>query len=209
MGISNMTCYIHQSAAKVRYASFLAVMLSCAVFAARVEVTPVQMPQDVVTEVVATNFAFNVDCDSLRGIELRFLLDGCASNCLQVAFGRDEDGNGVLDVEEMETLYGWRNGRYFAENVRDGIRIEEAAASFQMSRSFAVNLEMKKGVGLYAFSATDETGAAILTNLSATAQNWLYSPDWNMMRVTRRGPGIPAEWFTGDILSRFFYIKFR
>ena len=70
----------------------------CAVFAARVEVTPVPMPQDIVTEVVATNFAFNVDCDSLRGIELRFLLDGCASNCLQVAFGRDEDGNGVLDV---------------------------------------------------------------------------------------------------------------
>ena len=90
-----------------------------------------------------------------------------------------------------------------------GSRIEEAAVNFQMSRSFAVNLEMKKGVGLYAFSATNETGAAILTNLSVTAQSWLYSPDWNMMRVTRRGPGIPAEWFSGDILSHFFYIKFR
>ena len=184
-------------------------MLPCATFAARVEVTPVPMPQDLVTEVVATNFAFNLNSESLRGIELRFLLDGCASNCLQVAFGRDEDGNGVLDVEEMETLYGWRNGRYFAENMKDGTRIEEVAANFQMSRSFAVNLEMKKGVGLYAFSATNETGAAILTNLSATAQSWLYSPDWNMMRVTRRGPGIPAEWFTGDILSHFFYIRFR
>ena len=185
------------------------VALPCAVFAARVEVTPVPMPQDIVSEVVATNFAFNVDCESLRGIELRFLLDGCASNCLQVAFGRDEDGNGALDEEEMETLYGWRNGRYFAESMKDGIRIEEAATNFQMSCSFAVSLEMKKGVGLHAFSATNETGAAILTNLSATAQSWLYSPDWNMMRVTRRGPGIPAEWFTGDILSHFFYIKFR
>ena len=74
----------------------------------------------------------------------------------------------MLDVEEMETLYGWRNGRYFAESVKDGIRIEEAVA-----------------------------------------QSWLYSPDWNMMRVTRRGPGLPAEWFTGDNLSHFFYIKFR
>ena len=184
-------------------------VLPCAVFAAHVEVTPVPMPQDIVTEVVATNFAFNVDCDSLRGIELRFLLDGCASNCLQVAFGRDADGNGVLDVEEMETLYGWRNGRYFAESVRDGVRVEEAAANFLMSRSFVVNLEMKKGVELHAFSATNETGAAILTNLSATAQGWLYNSDWNMMRVTRRGPGVPAEWFTGDILSHFLYIKFR
>ena len=52
-------------------------------------------------------------------------------------------------------------------------------------------------------------GTAILTNVSASAQSWLYRPDWNMMRVTRRGPGIPAEWFVCDVLSQFFYMTFR
>ena len=52
-------------------------------------------------------------------------------------------------------------------------------------------------------------GVAIFTNLNATVQNWLYKPDWNMMRVTRRGPGVPAEWFSCDLSSHFFYIKLR
>ncbi|MBQ2628873.1 MAG: hypothetical protein IJG13_04270 [Kiritimatiellae bacterium] len=52
-------------------------------------------------------------------------------------------------------------------------------------------------------------GVAIFTNLNATVQNWLYKPDWNMMRVTRRGPGVPAEWFICDLSSHFFYIKLR
>ena len=30
-----------------------------------------------------------------------------------------------------------------------------------------------------------------------------------MMRVTRRGPGVPAEWFSCDISSHFFYIKLK
>ena len=50
---------------------------------------------------------------------------------------------------------------------------------------------------------------SLLPGLSADAQKWLYRPDWNMMRVTRRGPGVPAEWFSCDVLSQFFYMTFR
>ena len=126
-----------------------------------------------------------------------------------MAFGKDADGDGVLGADEAETLYGWRNGRYFAESVTDGFRVEEADSGNVDSRVFAINLRLKKGEGLRHFTATNDMGVAIFTNLNATAQNWLYKPDWNMMRVTRRGPGVPAEWFSCDLSSHFFYIKLR
>ena len=52
-------------------------------------------------------------------------------------------------------------------------------------------------------------GDGVLPGLSADAQKWLYRPDWNMMRVTRRGPGVPAEWFSCDISSHVFCIMLR
>lgn len=165
-------------------------------------------PEHADTE-VSTNMLFVVDGERTREIKMRFALDGCASNCIQVAFGRDADGDGVLGADESETLYGWRNGRYFAESVADGLRVEEPDPGSAASRVLTMNLLLKKGEGLSRFAATNGVGVAVFTNLSATAQGWLYKPDWNMMRVTRRGPGVPAEWFTCDLSSYFLYILMR
>lgn len=166
------------------------------------------MPEYANTE-VSTNIAFNADDAHLREFEMRFALEGSLSNCVQVALGRDLDGDGVLGADEAETLYGWRNGRYFAESVNGGVRVEDEPDGVATSRMFAVNFRLSKGRGLRHFTATNATGVAILPTLSADAQRWLYRPDWNMMRVTRRGPGVPAEWFSCDISSHFFYIKLR
>ena len=183
--------------------------LSCAVIAARIEVQPSAMPEYADTE-VTTNIPFNVAGGHVKTLELAFALDGCASNCVQVAFGHDADGDGVLDFDETDTLYGWRNGRYFAESVRDGIRIEEPAADpTAASRAFAIDMRLSKDLLPLSFSATNSLGAAVLTNLSVSAQGWLYRPEWDAMRVTRRGPGIPAEWFSCDIASHFMNMRFR
>ena len=194
--------------AGTRIACFLAVIMPFAAFARTIVVPPGAVPEHADTE-VSTNMPFVVDGERTREIKMRFALDGCASNCIQVAFGRDADGDGVLGADEAETLYGWRNGRYFAESVTEGLRVEEADSGNVDSRVFAINLRLKKGEGLRYFTATNDMGVAIFTNLNATVQNWLYKPDWNMMRVTRRGPGVPAEWFSCDLSSHFFYIKLR
>ena len=194
--------------AGTRIMCFLSVALPFAASARTIVVPPGAVPEHADTE-VSTNMPFVVDGERTREIKMRFALDGCASNCIQVAFGRDADGDGVLGADEAETLYGWRNGRYFAESVAEGLRIEEADSGNVDSRVFAINLRLKKGEGLRYFTATNDMGVAIFTNLNATAQNWLYKPDWNMMRVTRRGPGVPAEWFSCDLSSHFFYIKLR
>ena len=175
--------------------------------ATAIEVSPVPAPEFADTE-VSTNIAVRVNDLHAQEIGMRFALHGASiSNCLQVAFGRDADGDGILGVNETETLFGWRNGRYFAENMPGGFRVEEEASDGGTSRVFTVGFRLSKGRGLRHFTATNETGVAVFTNLSASAQGWLYSPEWNMMRVTRRGPGVPAEWFSCDIRSHAFVIR--
>lgn len=175
--------------------------------AGTVAVHPPQASPCVCTE-SATNIAFNLN-GNVREISLRFVLpDGCASNCLQVAFGRDADGDGTLDVSETETLYGWRNGRRFAEGMSDGVRIEELCGEDGI-RSFSVNLRLPRGSSPGRFSATDDGGSAVLTNLSVSSHEWLCRPGWNMMRVTRRGPGVPVEWLAYDLRHSFFSVTVR
>lgn len=182
-------------------------MLAGQVFARTIAVPPVPAPELADTE-VSTNIAIRVSDLHAREMGMRFALHGAGiSNCLQVALGHDEDGDGVLGVNETETLFGWRNGRYFAENVPSGFRVEEEASDEGTSRVFTVGLRLSRGRGLRHFAATNETGVAVFTSLSASAQGWLYSPKWNMMRVTRRGPGVPGEWFSCDIRSYFFVIE--
>ena len=189
-----------------KLALLLAALAPCVALAVRIEVPPQPASSFADTE-VTTNISFAAANGHVRFLELAFALDGCASNCVQVAFGHDADGDGVLGFAETDTLYGWRNGRYFAESVRDGVRIEELAAD--ANAAFAIGMRLSKDLAPLEFSATNSLGAAILTNLSASAQGWLYRPDWDTMRVTRRGPGIPAEWFSCDIASRHMYMSFR
>ena len=182
--------------------------VSCAAIAVRIEVPPPALSEFADTE-VTTNISFAAANGHVRFLELAFALDGCASNCVQVAFGHDANGDGVLGFAETDTLYGWRNGRYFAESVRDGIRVEEPADPPAASCSFAIGMRLSKDLAPLSFSATNSLGVAVLTNLSASAQNWLYRPEWDTMRVTRRGPGSPAEWFACDIASHFMHMRFR
>ena len=126
----------------IRSLALLLALLAGSASARMVVVPPQPMSPYADTE-VSTNIPFSVSSEHAREIEMRFALDGCMSNCVQVAFGKDADGDGVLGADEAETLYGWRNGRYFAESVADGLRVEEADSGNVDSRVFAINLRLK------------------------------------------------------------------
>ena len=157
---------------------------------------------------VSTNIAFRLGGECAREIVLGFA--GCSpSNCIQVAFGRDADGDGRLGVDEAETIYGWRGGRIFAESVVDGVRVEDGGSVGAAAESFAVRMKLRNGGVLRRFSAANGAGEAVLAGLPASARAWLCSPGWDMVRVTRRGVGVPAEWFSCDVSERIFTIRLR
>ena len=67
--------------------------------------------------------------DRPRTFDVHFQFEGTPTNNLEVAFGRDSNTNGVLDVQEIDTVHGWRGGRYFIENVWAWERIGTVAAT--------------------------------------------------------------------------------
>ena len=181
-------------------------LMPCADMAARFVVPPVAMPEYADTEVV-TNFPINRVRRDAREVMLHFAFEGVTSNCIQVAFGRDVDGDGTLSFGETDAVYGWRNGRHFAEDTRNRVRTEEADVA--AGGTLVVRMRMTKEARPAIFAATNGTGRAMLEGFRSPVPEWLYRPEWNLMRVTRRGPCAPAEWFVCDIRYGDTYIIIR
>ena len=74
----------------------------------------------------------NVPCAQLlsdvREFETVLDFTGTASNCVQVAFGRDDDGNGDLSCNETDVVDGRRAGDRAVEDVQAGRRVGEDGA---------------------------------------------------------------------------------
>ena len=159
---------------------------------------------------VSTNIAFNAVRSDVKEFELKFAFEGCASNSIQVALGRDVDKDGELSFVETGAVYGWRNGRFFAEDVVSGRRFEESVVEDVAGTGRVFSVKMRTSRNYEAKEFTARVGSdSVLTNLSQTCPVWLYRPEWNMMRITRRGIGEPAEWFACDIGYASFYITIR
>ena len=161
------------------------------------------------TEVV-TNVVIHANRTDVRDVEILLLLAGTACNDLEVGFGMDANTNGVLDVEETETVYGWRAGRCFAESVSGWERIETPCATNAAGCVMCVRIENVHDDALRRFSAACNGEPAFPWLAAAIpAPLWLYRREWNLMRVARRGAGTPSEHVRCKVEYPFLYISVR
>ncbi len=165
-----------------------ALMMCAAAFGA---VMP-QLPEPVYAD---TEVCTNVPCATLLSDvrELEAVIDfaGTESNCVQVAFGRDADGDGDLSAVETDLVLGWRAGDCFIEDVKGGRRFREAVSATNALH----RIELR--------AATDGSGARSARVLCDGAARfgealggdlqWLYNRGWDMAKVTRRGVDAPGE----------------
>ena len=158
---------------------------------------------------VSTNVVIHGSRTDVRNVRIHFQLEGTPTNNLEVAFGCDANANGVLDVSEIETVYGWRGGRYFIENVRAWERIETPASASALCGVIDIQLQNDKHFVPKSFVATCG-GESAFAGLSTTPPPaWLFRNKWNMVRVVRRGSGMPSEWVRCDVKYDSFAIKVR
>ena len=180
-----------------------AVVLPCVAWGLHVTVSP--MVAEFADTEVSTNIVFNRARSDVRELAMSFVFEGVPSCCIQVAFGRDADGDGVLSFDETDAVYGWRNGRHFAEDVRACVRTEEPEPA--TGSPLTMRLRLTKSARPELFAATNGTGGAVLDGLALSVPTWLYRPEWNLIRMTRRGADVPAEWFVCDVrYNEFFFI---
>lgn len=158
---------------------------------------------------ISTNIAFNASRIDAKRFELNFSFECGSSNSFQVAFGRDANQDGVLSFSETDTVFGWRNGKYVIEDAKHSRRYEEIPTSpMQGTHNFGIKMRMTSDYTPKEFSARAET-VQLFANLENEVPAWLYRPEWNLMRVTRRGVNTPAEWLDCRIEYRYFYMTIR
>ena len=154
----------------------LCFVLTLAVYASeRLSVADLPMPLRPLAE-VETNVVFNAGAASDNLWRLLIELDATASNCVEVVFGADADGDGKLGVKEGELCVGWDCGEWFWRDRLSGEVGSVECPSGSRRLDWALRLDADRSarfVGGNVFS-----GAVAPT---------FFNPDWNMARVVSRG----------------------
>ena len=147
-------------------------------------------PWETVDTEVSTNCPFAVEKANVKHLRIGLDCIGTPSNNVQVAFGRDANTNGVLEVGEAGFAVGWDCGAWV---LRDSGTNEWCAASVttnvQKSLAFDLGVARAKPRRL---SAT-ENGEALSWDVPERLPRSLYCNEWDTLRLTVRGIDPPEE----------------
>ena len=155
-------------------------LLCAAVHAAEVQLPPAPPPAFADTESV-TNAALGGAVATARLLRCTVELTATPSNNVEVAFGRDADGDGALAEGEAAMRLSWDCGAWFLESGTN--RFEAAVAEPPSPARFELSLRV------------DERGAPVVwscgafTNLPVRPPAWLFSRGWDVVRLSVRGFG--------------------
>ena len=154
------------------------------------------MPQLPEPAYADTEVCTNVPCARLlsdvREFETVLDFTGTASNCVQVALGRDENGDGDLSKRETGLVVGWRAGDWFIEDVKGGRRFRESS-SYGGAETRRLEFRVAAGEDGAKSASVVCDGAAKFVEVLDGDLRWLYDRGWNMAKVTRRGVDSPGE----------------
>ena len=153
---------------------FLCFVLTLTVYGSeRLSVTDLPMPLWPLAE-VETNVVFSTGAATDNKWTLTIERDVAASNCVEVVFGADADGDGKLGVKEGELCVGWDCGEWFWRDRRANAacRVEGTTQRLDMTLYLNRDREAK----LLASSVFPSV-------VSPTC----FNPDWNLARVVSRG----------------------
>ena len=159
-----------------------AVCVSCAAWALP-PVRPVLPPVTHDDTETTTNVPFAAWQDCAGKFNFSLTCRTTPTNNVQVVFGTDTDGDGVLSLAESDFVAGWDCGAWFMQEGFDGARVEYSAGLGDLrTLAFTVRLNPRTAAPVSATTTVD--GVAAFTGIDASK---LYRRSWNMMRLTGRG----------------------
>ena len=137
---------------------------------------------------VSTNVPFAFPQANVKHFFLSMELAGTPSNNVQVAFGRDANTNGVLEVEESGFAIGWDCGEWKVRGGLGGLgSLEWGAEEVTTNRVkvLDVDLHVANAKGRRIVSA--ENGVALEWGEDRKLPRAMYDNSWDTLRLTVRG----------------------
>lgn len=157
------------------------------------------------TEVV-TNFPFAATCRDARVFSFSLELDATPSNNVEIAFGRDADADGELSRQEETLLVGWDCGEWKVVDCATGNEVCEEGTCGRTRLDWLVRFDADGVPG--SLEAT-VGGNAAFADLAANPPRFVFSPDWNMVRVVGRGLDSLNPSVSGSIRQVPFAVRIR
>ena len=166
--------------------SILAICASAAACAAAVSPTlPVAEWPDCEA---ATNAALPSATWQRRGhFDVRLSV-AAGTNLVQIAFGRDADGDGELSRAETALVVGRGLGEAFVEDVLARRRYVETLPPCAGRRGLGLRVYLNQNGAPKGLVATNETGAAVFPEWHHAPPAFCFDPSWDMLRVVLAGP---------------------
>ena len=165
-------------------------------------VVPAALPPAVHADTeTVTNVPFATALDAAGRFALDLSCRATPSNNVEVAFGTDANGNGVLEPEETDRVVGWDCGSWFTRKGADGAcqmengewKIENGVEPEVRTLSWRVRVGADGTPSRFEATADGSPAFADLP-LEST-----YSPSWNLLRLTGRGLDASLEAFTVSV----------
>ena len=154
---------------------------------ARQQTIPLLPPPTHADTEVTTNLPCAFDHPAMKEVNFTVAADGTTSNNVEVNVGTDRDGDGELSFDEGEFTVEWVCGEWFVRGAGSGIG------------DWGLGIgNGETGTVSFVTYGPDTNGfvTAVLTipiRRQKSNLGWLFSPTWNMVRVTKRGIDEPME----------------
>ena len=176
--------------------------ISFSVIAAGRVVVPQLPPSQYDDTEISTNVEFSAGNDDVRLFALSLALDATPTNTLQLAFGHDENSDGILDWQEAEFLLGWKCGGWFFRDKTTETEYVFARECGLRCLEWRVVLDSARAPR--SLVATDGG-----MSLGCSISPGMFSPTWNLMRVTARSMPGPVYSANGAVSAPGFSLRVR
>ena len=147
---------------------------------------------------VSTNVAMKAWTERTRMFNVVLSFDATPSNNVQVAFGTDASADGNLSDEEAGLTLGWDCGEWFIASADSTNRFTAAPAGTETRKELRLQMNLGADGLPRALELTDGTTPLAFAgiDLSPPPPAWMFSKDWNLLKVVARGTDEQNEQIT-------------
>ena len=107
------------------------------------------------------------------------------SNAVEVAFGTSRNGDGILHHGDETFAVGWEGGAWFIASATNRIYSVQQEGTARRSLSLTLHLSEDGAPRSLSLSATGTENA--FPSLINTPPTWMFSREWDAVRLTVRG----------------------